>query len=145
VKNAAEAMPKGGRIIIGLREIDVTKGTGPCLAMTIDDNGPGIPNEALEKIFVTGYTSRAKAAAGIWPQTHRGLGLAIVRSIVEGAGGRITAANRPQGGASFTLELPVTKTGKSAGLGIVDLGRSRTANADRESRAASHSSRTADC
>jgi hypothetical protein len=103
VKNASEAMSQaptqapaqGRRIHIGLSEI-----------------GPGIPEEALEQIFTSGYTSRAReAAAGGWPQTRRGLGLAIVRSIVEGAGGRITARNRPQGGACFTLELPVRKTG----------------------------------
>ena len=112
VKNAAEAMPKGGRIALELREVATSKGAAPCLALTIEDNGPGIPEESLEKIFTPGYTARAKATADNgWPQTHRGLGLAIVRSIVEGAGGRITAANRPQGGTCFTLELPVRKTG----------------------------------
>ncbi len=112
VKNAAEAMPNGGRIAIGLRDIKTANGAAPCLALSIEDNGPGIPEEALEKIFTSGYTSRAKTTAGNgWPQTHRGLGLAIVRSIVEGAGGRITATNRPQGGACFTIELPVRKQG----------------------------------
>ena len=120
VKNASEAMSQaptqapaqGRRIHIGLSEIETAKGAAPCLALTVEDNGPGIPEEALEQIFTSGYTSRAReAAAGGWPQTRRGLGLAIVRSIVEGAGGRITARNRPQGGACFTLELPVRKTG----------------------------------
>jgi signal transduction histidine kinase len=116
VKNAAEAMTgattQGRRIHIGLREIETFAGAAPCLALTVEDNGPGIPEEALEKIFTSGYTSRAgEGAAGGWPQSRRGLGLAIVRSIVEGAGGRITAQNRPQGGARFTLELPVRRTG----------------------------------
>jgi signal transduction histidine kinase len=116
VKNAAEAMPQamkqGRRIHIGLREGESARGAAPSLALTVEDNGPGIPEVALERIFASGYTSREKeAAAGGWTQNHRGLGLAIVRSIVEGAGGRITAANRAQGGACFTLELPVRKTG----------------------------------
>jgi signal transduction histidine kinase len=120
VKNAAEAMPQGiaqainqgRRIHIALHDVETANGATPCLALTIEDNGPGIPEEALEKIFVSGYSSRSgEATAGGWPQTHRGLGLAIVRSIVEGAGGRITAQNRAQGGACFTLELPVRKTG----------------------------------
>ncbi len=112
VKNAAEAMPEGGHIAIGLREVESAKGAAPRLALMIEDNGPGIPEEALERIFTSGYTTQTKTTApGGWPQTHRGLGLAIVRSIVEGAGGRITAANRQQGGACFTLELPVRKTG----------------------------------
>jgi len=123
VKNASEAMTgaqaqtpaptvtQGRRIHIGLREIETFAGAAPCLALTVEDNGPGIPEEALEKIFVSGYTSRAASVSGLFPQSRRGLGLAIVRSIVEGAGGRITAQNRPQGGACFTLELPVRKTG----------------------------------
>jgi signal transduction histidine kinase len=120
VKNAAEAMPKArtmhGRIHIRLRECETSKGAATCLALTVEDNGPGIPEAALERIFTSGYTARGNgaetngaAAAGTRPQRHRGLGLAIVRSIVEGAGGRITASNRPQGGACFTLELPVRK------------------------------------
>jgi signal transduction histidine kinase len=114
VKNAAEAMAEartqGGRIHIGLRECDSQQGAAPCLALTVDDNGPGIPEADGERIFASGYTSRGNdRAAGGWPQSHRGLGLAIVRSIVEGAGGRITASNLPRGGARFTLELPVRK------------------------------------
>jgi signal transduction histidine kinase len=124
VKNAAEAMPQaptrataqalkqGRRIHIGLHEVETANAAAPCLSLTVEDNGPGIPEEALEKIFVSGYSSRGKeATAGGWPQSHRGLGLAIVRSIVEGAGGRITAQNRAQGGACFNLELPVRKVG----------------------------------
>ncbi len=116
VKNAAEAMSQAKtrncRIAVGLRKDENARGTAPSLALTVEDNGPGIPEAALEKVFTSGYTTRSKEAeAGGWPLHHRGLGLAIVRSIVEGAGGRITAANRAQGGACFTLELPVRKTG----------------------------------
>lgn len=116
VKNAAEAMAQAKtqncRIHIALREGASAQGAAPSLALTVEDNGPGIPEAAIESIFASGYTSRSKeSAAGGWGQNHRGLGLAIVRSIIEGAGGRITAANRPQGGACFTLELPVRKTG----------------------------------
>jgi two-component system, OmpR family, sensor histidine kinase ChvG len=108
VKNASEAMPSGGRIRIGLRERPSVAGTAACLDLTIEDNGPGIPEAALEKIFNSGYTTRAGNEPGNgWPLTHRGLGLAITRSIVEAAGGRIFAANRDQGGARFEIELPV--------------------------------------
>jgi signal transduction histidine kinase len=117
VKNAAEAMPKAKtqncRIHIGLSERETAQGAAPCLALTVEDNGPGISEADLDKIFTSGYTSRNQETAlgGGWPQNHRGLGLAIVRSIVEGAGGRITASNRAPGGACFTLELPVRKAG----------------------------------
>ena len=111
VKNAAEAMPAGGSIHIGLSERAAAAGTPAWLALTIADIGPGIPEEALERIFESGYTTRGQANAGHggWPAAHRGLGLAITRSIVETAGGRIFAANRAQGGARFVIELPVSK------------------------------------
>ena len=108
VKNAAEAMPTGGRIALGLHEFHAGAETGPWLVLTIEDDGPGIPKKALDRIFESGYTTRAHAApVNGWAGTHRGLGLAITRSIAEGAGGRIHAANRAAGGARFEIELPV--------------------------------------
>ena len=125
-------MPGGGRIHIGLREIGqpeiavpeiavsdrpARESSAACLALTIEDNGPGIPEEALQKIFTSGYTTRGNGQATDgrrndgWPINHRGLGLAIARSIVETAGGRISAKNREQGGARFEIELPVRETG----------------------------------
>ena len=121
VKNAAEAMPAGGRIQLGVRELTVGQGTAPGTAqgtgsgiprrlmLTIEDNGPGVPHKFLDMIFESGYTMHTPGSAGPggWPSVHRGLGLAITRSIVEGAGGRICVANRTQGGARFEIELPV--------------------------------------
>jgi signal transduction histidine kinase len=108
VKNAAEAMPEGGRIQIELHDRPAAAGAVETLALTIEDNGPGIPEGAIEQIFTSGYTTRAKATEprGSWPVIHRGLGLSISRSIVESAGGRMTAANHAPGGASFEIELP---------------------------------------
>jgi len=107
VKNAAEAMPGGGRIRLGLKELRAGREAAEWVALTIEDNGPGIGSESLEKIFEAGFTTRARAGSGGWPATHRGLGLAITRTIVEEAGGRIYAANRAQAGARFEMELPV--------------------------------------
>jgi signal transduction histidine kinase len=111
VKNATEAMPSGGRIHIGLREEPPAQGTAACLLLAVEDNGPGIPQDALETIFASGYTSHGMSAGsnGNWTLSHRGLGLTITRSIVEGAGGRIVAGNREHGGARFVLELPLRK------------------------------------
>jgi two-component system sensor histidine kinase KdpD len=76
--------------------------------LTVEDTGPGIPPDALEAVFASGYTTRTRGASpGSWPVVHRGLGLSICRSMVESAGGRIVASNRSQGGACFALELPV--------------------------------------
>lgn len=111
VKNAAEAMPAGGRIQIELHELPAAAGTAEAISLTVEDNGAGIPEEAPEQIFVSGYTTRARGAEarGGWPVIHRGLGLSITRSIVEAAGGRVVAANRAQGGARFEIELPVRR------------------------------------
>jgi signal transduction histidine kinase len=109
VKNAAEAMPSGGRIQLGLRQMSASQGAAPWLQLTVEDNGPGIPAGALETIFDSGYTTHGAgaAASGGWQPAHRGLGLSITRSIVEAAGGRIHAANRTPAGARFEIELPL--------------------------------------
>jgi len=118
VKNAAEAIAAqnltgGGRIHIGLSERPAAGGAVACLLLTIEDNGPGIPPDALENIFASGYTTHGQRRGkgefenNSVPFRHRGLGLAITRSVVEGAGGRIAALNRAQGGARFEIELPV--------------------------------------
>jgi signal transduction histidine kinase len=111
VRNASEAMPSGGRIQIALHELPASAGAVDVLVLTVEDNGPGISEETLAKVFESGYTTRGKgtAAAGSWAGSHRGLGLAITRSIVEAAGGRILACNRPECGARFEIELPVRK------------------------------------
>jgi signal transduction histidine kinase len=101
VKNAAEAMNSNGRVHISLEEA----GDEPWIKLTVEDSGPGIPQDSLEKIFETGHTTRSGDRS--WPVTHRGLGLSITRSILESAGGRIHAANRPHAGARFEIELPV--------------------------------------
>jgi signal transduction histidine kinase len=117
VKNAAEALPATGRIALSLHEFHAGAERTPWLVLAIEDNGPGIPAEALEKIFDSGYTTCAIGASGTgasgsespgnWPASHRGLGLSITRSIVESAGGSIHAVNRALTGACFKIELPV--------------------------------------
>ncbi len=94
VKNAAEAMPGGGHIQIALEEFS------DHISLSVSDTGPGIAESALEMVFTAGYTTNvtAKRSDGSgWQGPQRGLGLAIVRSLVTAAGGTITAANRHDG------------------------------------------------
>jgi signal transduction histidine kinase len=109
VKNATEAMPEGGKIRLGLRERLPANGTAEGVTLTVEDSGPGVPAELLDKIFDSGYTTRASHAAvqGDRPGGHRGLGLSITRSIVEAAGGSIQAVNLIPTGARFEINLPV--------------------------------------
>ena len=73
------------------------------MQITIDDDGPGIPEADFERAFapfVRLEESRSRETGGI------GLGMAIARSIVRGHGGDITLANRAEGGLRVTLHLP---------------------------------------
>jgi signal transduction histidine kinase len=113
VKNAAEAMPAGGKIRLDLEEHPAAEGACGSLSMTVEDSGPGIPSEALERVFEAGFSRRSNPSAGAgWPALHRGLGLSITRSLIEKAGGRIVATNRspasqPPAGARIAIDLPV--------------------------------------
>lgn len=107
VKNAAEAMSAVGRIHVTLWE-SRGEGNTPWLTLNVEDNGPGLPNKILESIFEPRRSSsKLNAGSAEWPLRHRGLGLAITRSVVEEAGGLIHAANRDPVGACFQIELPV--------------------------------------
>jgi two-component system, OmpR family, sensor histidine kinase ChvG len=74
----------------------------------VEDNGPGLPNKVMESLFQPRQSSpKPDPVSAEWPLRHRGLGLAITRSVVEAAGGLIHAANRDPVGACFQIELPV--------------------------------------
>ena len=77
---------------------------GQSAALTVSDDGPGVPAGDLERIFERFYQSdSARSGEGT------GLGLAIARWIAREHGGRVYARNNPGGGAVFTVELPVDK------------------------------------
>jgi two-component system, OmpR family, sensor histidine kinase ChvG len=97
--NAVSFSPPAGTV-----RIDLGRRDGSAVA-TIADAGPGIPAGAEGLVFGRFYTDRPgsdKTQAG-----HTGLGLALVKTIVEGYGGAVTAATRPDGGACFTVRLPI--------------------------------------
>ncbi len=95
VDNAIRHSPNGGRVRVTVR-------TEPTAAtLRVDDDGPGIREEDLPHVFERFY--RASGAPG----GGTGLGLAIAAWIVDRHGGTIAVANRPEGGASFLVRLPV--------------------------------------
>ena len=73
------------------------RGDGGSVEVTVQDSGAGIEKADLDNIFEAFYTTKADGL---------GMGLAIVRSIVEAHGGRVGARNNPEGGASFSFTLP---------------------------------------
>ena len=70
----------------------------------IADNGPGLPTGSEEKVFDKFFRGSTVAPDG---RRGVGLGLAICQAIVEAHGGKITAANRREGGAEFVINLAV--------------------------------------
>ena len=105
VMNAEQAISEAGRPgrieITAASKNDGTDGsTGKSIVVTIRDTGDGIPPDALSRIFEPFYTTKEVGKG-------TGLGLAIVYGIVQEHGGMISAANHPDGGAIFTVELPV--------------------------------------
>jgi two-component system phosphate regulon sensor histidine kinase PhoR len=81
-------------------ELAATRQDGHCL-LSVADRGPGIPPEDLRRVFERFYrVDQSRARPG-----GTGLGLAIVKHLVELHGGTVKAANRPHGGAVFTVTL----------------------------------------
>ena len=100
LSNALRYTPGGGTVRLTLKLEDGWS------VLQVVDNGPGIPPEALPSLFERFYRvdkSRSREAGGT------GLGLAIARQLALAHGGNITAANRPEGGAVFTLRIPASK------------------------------------
>jgi two-component system sensor histidine kinase ChvG len=123
IDNACSFSEPGGSVRVSLaRTATATKddATNEKVVVTVDDDGPGIPPHALERIFERFYTDRPSQGFG----QNSGLGLSISRQIVEAHGGKIWATNRPAAagterddndppeaprhgaGARFVVELP---------------------------------------
>jgi two-component system, OmpR family, sensor histidine kinase ChvG len=106
VGNARSFSPRGGTIRLRL---SYEEGKKPRALLTVDDDGPGIPEDNLERIFERFYTSRAGSEFG----KNSGLGLSICRQIAEVHGGRIWVENRKDAltgktlGARFIVSLPL--------------------------------------
>jgi signal transduction histidine kinase len=94
-RNAIHAMQaKGGVITVRTRTLD------SAIQIEIEDSGPGIPNEILDKIFDAFFTTKS---------TGSGLGLAICSQIIRNHNGRIEAFSPRGKGASFVITLPLSE------------------------------------
>ena len=96
INNALQASKPGDRVLISAAVM------GDKIEMRIEDEGPGIAEELLDRIFDPFFTTKA-AGSGT------GLGLSVVYSILQDHGGTIHAENRPQGGACFIVRLPAAQ------------------------------------
>ncbi len=101
--NALQAMPQGGSLHVELRR-EVHDGQ-PLACLAITDSGPGIPPEVLARVFEPFYTTKA---AGI------GLGLAIVRRIVDAHQGEVRVLSTMGQGTRVVVHLPLGKAPRAS-------------------------------
>jgi len=110
--NALDAVPRGGEVRLEVaqesgelpstngRSMKNTKTAGE-VALRVSDNGPGLPPQLGEHIFDPFVSTK---------ESGSGLGLSICKRIVEAHDGEISAADRPEGGAVFSVRLPLSPT-----------------------------------
>ena len=102
ILNAVEALARGGRgghITVEVRRVAGERPDVPdAVAVSVLDDGPGLPPDVGERIFEPDFTTKSGGT---------GLGLALVRQAVAAHGGEVRARNRPHGGAEFYVRLPV--------------------------------------
>lgn len=99
VANALRHTPEGGQITL------IAERTGGGVRLVVRDTGPGVPDEHLPRIFDRFYKTDA-SRTDPYSKSGSGLGLSIVKAIVERHGGTVSAANIPGGGAEFAITLP---------------------------------------
>ncbi|WP_143598831.1 sensor histidine kinase, partial [Sulfobacillus thermosulfidooxidans] len=90
-KNAAEAMPEGGRITVYVEQDDTWQ------YIRIHDNGPGIPDEVMRTLFLERRTTK---------QDGHGLGLFIIKQLVDAHHGRLDISSSRQDGTTVSIILP---------------------------------------
>ena len=100
LENATNYAPESSRIIMGAERF------GSRVRLTVADEGPGIPEADLPRIFERFYRVDKSRTRATRDPGGTGLGLAIVKHLIELHGGKASVANRPEGGAVFTIELP---------------------------------------
>jgi two-component system sensor histidine kinase CpxA len=108
VRNAIRYTKEGTSVELRLERAGGRRGTEAVIR--VSDSGPGVPAEALDKLFRPFYRiddARDRETGGV------GLGLAITERAVRLHGGTVTAANRPQGGLVVEVCLPLSSDGQN--------------------------------
>jgi two-component system, OmpR family, sensor histidine kinase KdpD len=107
LENAAAYSPADAPIVVDVR-VSANR-----LILAVRDKGPGVPPHELERIFERLYRANQTSH-----QFGSGMGLAIARGLLDLQGGRIAARNDPDGGAVFTIDVPIST--RSAGETAVE-------------------------
>lgn len=97
LKNAAEALSEGGTITLATRDSYLADG-GRHAELIVEDSGPGIAPQIRGQLFQPVVSTKGPG--------HGGVGLSIVKQMVDDLGGRISCSSQPEGGTSFCVQLP---------------------------------------
>lgn len=101
LKNAAEAMTEGGRVIVRTRKSQAEGLGGPGgIEIIVADSGPGLPEQVMQNLYKPFVTTKQNG--------HSGLGLSIVQKVVSDIGGKLSCLSSPEEGTTFTIYLPGT-------------------------------------
>ena len=104
IKNACQAMAKGGELVVAI-ETEYGTSSQSATFVLIRDSGAGIPADELERIFEPFYTTKPRGL---------GLGLVNVKNIVEGHGGEVRVESVVGAGTTFYIQLPVNQEKEKA-------------------------------
>jgi two-component system, sporulation sensor kinase E len=101
LKNSVEAMPKGGNVFVEtVYEQHINHKTADNIVITVRDDGPGIPDHIMDKLFEPGTSTKG-------PENF-GLGLSISKDIITRYNGRMTCKSRKGEGTILRISLPVS-------------------------------------
>lgn len=95
IHNALIARPEGAQIVFSAERDELKP---DCMRLTVTDNGPGIPVDKIKHIFEPFFTTRSQGT---------GLGLAVVKTVVQSHQGEVHVSNLVSGGACFSIVLPI--------------------------------------
>lgn len=95
VHNAVQVIGKGVDVHLAARRVDEDPNQ---VCISVEDNGPGVNAEEMQKIFEPFYTTRSQGT---------GLGLSVVKTVAQAHQGKVKVTNKPEGGAVFSIYLPI--------------------------------------
>jgi signal transduction histidine kinase len=110
IENAAKYSPPGTPITI-LAGVESDQASGLMLRIAVADQGAGIPANEQQRIFETFY----RVAGGVRGVSGTGMGLAIVKGLVEAHGGQVRVDSAPGAGSTFSVLLPLEQQTVQAG------------------------------
>ena len=113
VQNAGEAMADQPAGTVHITAEAATSPAGePVIRLLVQDDGPGMPAEVMARCFEPYFSTKGRAIA-------TGMGLGMVRGIVESAGGTVAVRSAPGEGTTFTMTLPAAVSGRTAVAGVL--------------------------